>query len=163
MAISKYAGVTDFCTCDIAVWIILTIVSCVVLFLATGPFYYYISVAPDDEVNVSFFAISASMLMILSILGFIGAIKKWKPVLLYFSLIMLVMVMFTVAQITLTFVALSNCGDVDDFFHFMCEINEIVYFAHSTVIIVIGLVCAVCAFMLRRRLSIQENDPDNVY
>jgi len=164
MAISKYAGVTDFCTCDILIWIILTIISCGVLICATGPYWYYIAIQPSDVVNIVFFLISALTILILCTLGIVAALKKWKAVLLYFfSLIMLVMVMFTLAQVTLTFIALSNCSDTGSFFHFMCQINTIVYFAHSTVIIIVALCASVCAYMLKRRLVMQEKDPDNVY
>jgi len=163
MAVNKYAGVFDFCTCDIFVLIVLLIISCIVLMCATGPYWYYIAVNSSSGVNDAFFVISAVTLLILGTLGIVGALKKHKGILLYFGLIMLVMVMFTMAQVVLTFIALSNCADKSSFFSFMCNINEIVYFAHSTVIIIVALVCSVLAFMLRWRLKKIEEDPDNYY
>jgi len=163
MAVSKYAGVFDFCTCDVFIWIVLEVISCLVLICATGPYWYYIGAQPSDGVNVAFFVISACTILILCTLGIIGALKKSKGILLYFGLIMIVMVLFTLAQVTLTLIALSNCSDSGSFFHFMCQINEIVYFAHSTVIVIVALVCSICAFILRWRLQLVESDPDNYY
>jgi len=160
---NAYAGVLDFCTCDILVWTILTVASSIGLLLATAPYWYYIAINPDEPLNLAFFIISAVTLIILCFLGIYGAIKKNKAVLLYFAIIMLVMITVTFTQITLTLIALSNCNDSGSPFHFMCDINEIVYFAHSTVVVLIGLMCSVCAFLLRHRLRKQEQDPDNVY
>jgi len=163
MAITSSAGVFDFCTCDIAIWTILTVVACVVLFLATGPYYYYLSVAPDVAQDTAIFIVSAATVMVLSILGIYGALKKKKGVLLYFALIMMVMLSFTAVQIALTFVALSNCADTSQFFHFMCNVEQAVFFAHSTIIIIVAIMCSVSAYLLRRRLQKQEEDPDNKY
>eukprot|EP01100_Stratorugosa_tubuloviscum_P001446 TRINITY_DN1320_c1_g4_i1.p1 TRINITY_DN1320_c1_g4~~TRINITY_DN1320_c1_g4_i1.p1 ORF type:complete len:164 (+),score=55.72 TRINITY_DN1320_c1_g4_i1:264-755(+) len=163
MAIASTAGVTDFCTCDIAIWTVLLVVVCVCLMLATGPYYYYISVDPSSAVNVSFFTISAAFLILVAILGIVGAMKKHKGILLYFGFLMIVMVGFTIAQISLTMIALTNCLNPDSFFSFMCEINKIVYFAHSTIIVIVALISSACAFLLRWRLKKQEEDPDNKY
>eukprot|EP01102_Stenamoeba_stenopodia_P018368 TRINITY_DN671_c0_g1_i1.p1 TRINITY_DN671_c0_g1~~TRINITY_DN671_c0_g1_i1.p1 ORF type:complete len:165 (+),score=15.25 TRINITY_DN671_c0_g1_i1:261-755(+) len=164
MAINSYAGVTDFCTCDILIWTILLLISCGCLFLATGPYWYYIAAVPDSAVNVAFFTISAVTLMLLACLGAYGALKKHKGVLLYFALVMVVMMSFTIAQVSLTLIALTSCGPGSSgFFNFMCEINQAVFFAHSTIIIVVAMMCCLCSWCLRWRLQKQEDDPNNKY
>jgi len=152
-----------FCTCSIAVFTIFLIVGCVLLWLLTAPYWYYIAERPDSVVNDIFFSISAAIIIIMGCVGIYGALKKKKAVLLYFAVVMILMFCFTTVQIILTFIALSDCNDPDSFFHFMCDIEQGVYFGHAFATLVITAVDAVLALLLQWRIKKQEEDPDNFY
>merc|ERR1712000_752723 len=85
--------------------------------------------------------------------GIFGALKKKKPILMWFAMVMALMFVVTVAQLTFTMIALSDCNNEDSFFHFMCSNNEILYFAHSFAIIAICLAGFVISLMLRWRIK----------
>mmetsp|Transcript_17447 Transcript_17447/g.44455 ORF Transcript_17447/g.44455 Transcript_17447/m.44455 type:complete len:155 (+) Transcript_17447:67-531(+) len=152
----------DFCTCSIALFTILTIVACILLMSLTGPYWYYIAMEPTVVQNVVIFGISGLIIFIMGIVGIFAALKKSKPILLWFFLVMVLMCVFTIAQLTLAMIAYSKCGS-NSFFDFLCSSNEFVYFAHAFATIIITAICAVCSFLLRWRIVKQEQDPDNYY
>jgi len=163
MAQQEGAGVTDFCTCDIALWTILLICACVCLILATGPYWYYVAIGAGNVANTVIFISSAVLMIFFACLGIFGALKRNKSVLLYFALVMQVMVVFSIVQIVLVVIALSDCNNEGSILHTMCDVNEAVFFAHTTVIICVAFLASICAFFLRWRLIKHEKDPDNYY
>eukprot|EP01104_Vermistella_antarctica_P019005 TRINITY_DN7253_c0_g1_i1.p1 TRINITY_DN7253_c0_g1~~TRINITY_DN7253_c0_g1_i1.p1 ORF type:complete len:164 (-),score=31.71 TRINITY_DN7253_c0_g1_i1:580-1071(-) len=163
MAQKHGAGLFDFCQCDIALWTILLIAGCICLIICTGPYWYYVAVDPSDPLNVAIFVTSAVLLIILAGLGIFAALRRNKSILLYMALVMCVMILFSIVQITLTLVALSDCNDTGSPLHFMCNIQVEVFFAHTVIIIIVAAFCALCSWFLRQRIIAQEADPDNYY
>ena len=49
------------------------------------------------------------------------------------------MVVFSIVQIVLVVIALSDCNNEGSILHTMCDVNEAVFFAHTTVIICVAV------------------------
>eukprot|EP01133_Synstelium_polycarpum_P000162 gene162-192_t len=142
---------------------ILVIFCGIALIGLTVPYWIYMKIAIDNEawVGMAIYIISAVILLILAFLGIFGAIKKNRGVLLYFAIVMIVMLLFGIAQIIVTALDVAGCGsDSDSNFSFLCSRSTAGYYAPVAVLLFINLFGAIVAICLRWKL---DHDTDGNY
>ncbi|EDR41047.1 hypothetical protein DDB_G0295689 [Dictyostelium discoideum AX4] len=116
----------------------------------TGPFWIYFKRAADKKTfrSVAVFLVRAVILLIFAAFGNIGSIKKSKILLLKFSIINIIMLLFGIAQIIVTNVV--DCeNDPDNSFSFLCSNSEGAYYAPMILLLAVNLCGAVFGLILR--------------
>jgi len=141
----------------IALWRLLTIIAAILVGLCSVPFWVYLKFAADQDnwVNVALYVISGVVLIIVAIIGLIGVFKKARFLLLIFIIVMILMVIFVLIQLIIFFVNYHTC-DIDEKVIsdlFPCDFNIGAYLAPTIIILIIFVVAAFVAIMLRRAYS----------
>jgi len=99
------------CRC---VFSVLTIIICVILFLLSGWYWWYIDLAvtaaTPDVTAIVLYAISGVLLIVMSIIGVCAIFKKSDNLICYFAIVMMVMFIFGIVQIGLTVYSKSQCN-----------------------------------------------------
>ncbi|EFA85489.1 hypothetical protein PPL_01446 [Heterostelium album PN500] len=133
---------------------IMVIFCAIALIGLTVPYWIYLKYAVDDSAWVAFaiYLISALLLIFLAFIGIFGAVKKNRGLLLYFAVVMIIMLLFAVAQIIVTTLDLTDCSDKGNNFSFLCSRNSAGYYAPVAVLLFINLFGAIVALVLRWKL-----------
>ncbi|KYQ88953.1 hypothetical protein DLAC_10542 [Tieghemostelium lacteum] len=135
---------------------VLIIIIGIALLGLTVPYWIYLKQSVDNEawVALGIYIASALILIILAVLAFIGAIKKNRGILLYFAVVMIVMLVFGIAQIIVTNLDITGCGgDANDNFSFLCSLSSVAYYLPMALLLFVNLLGAIVALVLRWRLN----------
>jgi len=110
------------CRC---VFSVLTIIICVILFLLSGWYWWYIDLAIEDSdvTAIVLYAISGVLLIIMAIIAVAAVFKKSDTLICYFAIVMMVMFVFSLVQVGLTVYSLYDCSNTSSPFSFICTLG----------------------------------------
>ncbi|GAM18429.1 hypothetical protein SAMD00019534_016040, partial [Acytostelium subglobosum LB1] len=141
---------------------ILVIICCIALVCLTIPYWIYIKYAADNSawVALALYIVSCVILLILALIGTLGSIKKSRGLLLYFAVVMIIMLLFGIAQIIVTSLDVAGCKEGGNF-TFLCSTNTAGYYVPVAIILFINLIGGIIALVLRWKLN--NDQPKNFY
>jgi len=146
------------------------ILICIVLILLTGWYWYYLYLAAvaGQASGIVLYVLSGVILLGISILGLVCAIKRISSPLIYFIWLMIAMFILGVIQVILGAVSILNCDNPDSPFYFLCAITSTdsgwKYWAPTISILVGNLVAAVIALIFRSQIKdLTPEERDNYY
>mmetsp|Transcript_15809 Transcript_15809/g.22016 ORF Transcript_15809/g.22016 Transcript_15809/m.22016 type:complete len:161 (-) Transcript_15809:66-548(-) len=150
---------------------IILFVLCIILLCLSGWYWYYLSIAvPNkDWTAVVIYFISGGLVVFMSILGAIGAWKKYSALLLYFAVVMVIMLILGILQIILVAVAQKDCGKKNNAFDFVCDIGggskeDLLWFWLPTcALLLTNLLCFFFALAVRKLTKNEEGGTANNY
>jgi uncharacterized membrane protein len=144
----------------------LIIFTCIILLLLSGFYWYYFKTALSngpDWSAVIVDIISAVLLILLSIAGIIGIVKKNETIISNFNASMVIIFLFTLAQLIVTIYSSQNCTD-KNIFSFICGMSSStawLYWFPMACMVVDSLIGFSFGFYLVRLW--RKDDPGNYY
>jgi len=142
---------------------IVVIVTAICLILLTIPYWIHLnySVHQKDWVWVALDVISAVFMIILGVIGIIGALKSGRMLLLIFAIGMICMFIFILIQMIINLIDYQTCDGSDDIL-FTCNYNYAGYLAPTILMLVITLAGGIAAILLRKQI-VADDKPSGSY
>jgi len=148
---------------------ITNIVICVILFLLSGWYWYYVAVAipVHDVAAIVVYVISAFVLILLATLGIVAVIKRFENLLLYFAAIMMVMFVFGLIQLALVIYSSRDCKNTNNPFTFICGLTTVQaawqYWLPSATILLANILAFTFSLILKKIWTGEEGGGNNNY
>jgi len=143
---------------------VIMIVTCVVLFLLSGWYWWYLTlaVAAPDYAALVLYAISGVLLILMAILGIIAVAKTYENLICYFAIVMMVMCVFSLIQVGITIWSSKTCDNKSNPFTFICKLQDqdavLQYWLPTGSIIIVTFLAFIFAMILRKLWKNKEED-----
>mmetsp|Transcript_14165 Transcript_14165/g.36153 ORF Transcript_14165/g.36153 Transcript_14165/m.36153 type:complete len:156 (+) Transcript_14165:317-784(+) len=153
----------EFSSQKIIILSILVVLGALTLMAMSAPYFYYLVNGDGAVVNVILFILSIGVLFVVGAIGIAAALLQKLPLLLWFCLVTLLVCIFTLIQTILTAIASPRCNDESSPLFFLCADLMWLLFTHSALVIVVSGFCSVTSYLLRRQITLENEDQDYFY
>jgi len=155
------------CGCR-AVFSVLTIIICVILFLLSGWYWWYIDLAVQnpDVTAIVLYAISGVLLIVMAIIGIAAVFKRSETLICYFAIVMMVMFVFSLIQVALTVYSLYDCANKSNPFTFICDLGfgeSTTAYWIPTITILVGTLTGFIFALILKCLWKEKEDNETYY
>jgi len=145
------------------IWKIGVIVTAICLIILTIPYWIDLN---DNNVNqdwtwVALDVVSAVLMIILAVIGIVGALKSGRTLLLIYAIGMLCMFIFILVQLIVNIVIYQTCDDTIAYV-FTCDYGLAQYLAPTILMLIVTICGGIFAILLRKQL-VADDKPQGAY
>jgi len=145
------------------IWKIGVLVTAVFLVLLTIPYWVQLDFSDQEQdwVWVAIDVISAILMIILAIIGVLGALKRSRYLLLIYAIGMICMFIFILIQLIINLIMYHDCNS--NLYIFQCDYSYGGYLGPTIIMLVVTILGGIFAILLRKVISAEDKQGGTYY